>query len=306
MTTTPVKLRFSGGIGEWEPGEKVQEGFIRTHRLGTGLDQTVIGLLANFDRITNAIFDDKELVGTGSETRNKWALINQENSIPWAPDALFITGVKINQSGFLGEYKITGKSRKVLDYVEMINFGFVATAATGIGMVIYQPNHGFNRGEWLTCTDNGYVLAQPDDAALRETDGVISAVIGTDAFVLECAGFGCDANLHDIDDFWDYDPGITLYLAQDGTVTDTKPPGIARQLAKIVDFGIARIDMKTLLPTNYQPDFDVWPSDSLLKLPLDNGGFRIFYYVGAEPGRQIGTYMNPNCGKAAISPPVRL
>jgi hypothetical protein len=55
--------------------------------------------------------------------------------------------------------------------------------------------------------------------------------------------------------------------------------------------------------------FETWPTNADLRLAMDRGGFRAFLYVGAEAGKVVGTYSNPNVGRAvgvAITQPVKL
>jgi hypothetical protein len=55
--------------------------------------------------------------------------------------------------------------------------------------------------------------------------------------------------------------------------------------------------------------FDLWPTDAELRLAMERGGFRAFMYVGAEAGKVVGIYTNPNVGRAvgvAITPPVKI
>jgi hypothetical protein len=56
-------------------------------------------------------------------------------------------------------------------------------------------------------------------------------------------------------------------------------------------------------------EFDNWPTNVQLRLALNRGGFRTFLYIGAESGRVVGTYTNPNAGRAvgvAITQPVKI
>lgn len=318
-----VQKYFYGGISDWKSGEVVEKGFLRAYTFGnsgtsnSGVTRCI--LVSNYNRKCRPQMDATELTfdvadinniaasnqdagdisefgGVTHQVHSNWTLINQERTILWFPGVFVINGLRMTLSGFSGEYQGTGNTAADFTYQEQINFGFTSSAASGVGTFVTQPGHGFNVANWLARTADGYVLAQPDDAALRETIGVVSRVVSDNTFVLESHGFGCDAYNSNNDDFWNYDPGTVLYLAADGTVTDVKPTGIARRLCTIIDPGYALIDQKTIEPINTTPTFKAWPTDSQLR----DGGFDAFVYVGISfDTYSPGLYANPNNGNAA-------
>jgi len=98
-------------------------------------------------------------------------------------------------------------------------------------------------------------------------------------------------------------PGQEIYLAADGGVTDVRPVGIPyRSLGTVWDYGYFHINQRTVHPTSYQPELTEWPTDGQLRAAIGEGGFRVFYYLGAEPGRVIGCYLNQNAGNPAATP----
>lgn len=289
---------------------KVQKGQLLLQPFGSGRRATTCILVSMADRTTGLKMDAAELGTQVKGEPDHFSLATQQNTLTWQPDILLAVGVKMKLHGFIGEsynIRVTGKS---FDFNEQSAFNALSTAATGVGVFVVQPGHGFSGTEWVTNTIDGYVLAQPDDPVLRETEGRVANVIDKDVFVLESYGFGCDPLLTDDDNFWDYDPGTELILAADGTMTDVKPTDRPyRILGHIQSPGYFLIDQKTVYPNNYKPVLKTWPTDAMLRAALGADGFEIFYYLGAEAGREIGTYANFNCGLAAtipINPPVRL
>ena len=304
-------LRFAGGISALSPGQPVEKGYQRLYRFGSIDSNTVCVLLSMEDRTTRDPIDILELTTDDpGQNRNNWAIVQQENALPWEPDTLMMQGLKVKLAGFLAEYASTQRSAKPFSYPELIRLGLVATAGTSLGFIVVQAGHGFNAGDWVTSTMDGFVPGQPDDPVLRETDGYVGLVIDDGAFVLCSHGFGLDPNVTDIDQFWDYDADTLLILDKGGQVTDQIPAaGPYRLLAKVIGYGVGLVINRTVYPGQYRPVFDTWPDDAQLRATEGLDGFRLFTYVGGEPGRMVGNYYNPNAGKAdglPVSQPTRL
>ena len=269
--------------------------------------RTAFIIIANADRVTDATLSVTELgsnLPIEQQKINNWSLLNQESAVDWRPSMLLMSGVRLRVGGFLGEYNSTKVGADDFTYAEQIAFGFVGSAASGIGTIVYQEDNGFSVGQWITKTPDGFVLADPSDPVLRETTGVVSRVVSPNSFIVESAGFGSDVYSTNIDQAWDYEPGTHLYLGADGLMTDIVPVGVPyRHLCSVWDYGYLNIDQHTVYPTSYQPEFDsAWPTDSQLRAAIGEGGFRVFYYLGAEPGRVIGCYLNPNAGNPSTTP----
>lgn len=315
MAITEEILRFSGGMEDWKGGEEVEKGYMRRVDFRTAIiggDSVTCILLSNYDRKTDKVLSAAEFRGNHSNLEpTNWALVNQERAISWQAKMLLIQGTRVKMGGFMGEYAASGETQNEMNYSEQINFGFVGSAASGVGTFVYQPGHGFETGQWVTRTEDGFVLAQPGDPVLRETMGMVTLVIGnaadevleSNSFLLESSGYGCDPYFTGVDQAWDYDPGTHLYLAEDGRMTDVKPVGVPyRHLCQVWDNGYLNIDQYTVYPTSYQPTLTEWPTDEMLRRDIGEGGFQAFLYAGADATHQMGWYVNQNCSKAANLP----
>lgn len=302
-------VRFFQGIKAWAANTNLEEGQLITATFGGIRSTTLCVLMAMRDFVTTGKLDLAELKGPSTEKTDRYQLAMQQDTVRWQAESLTPTGLKVTLNGFYGESRSLRVTGKTFNYGEWLAFNATATGATGVGTFVYQPKHGFVVGNWLSRTDDGtFVLAQPDDSRLRETEGRVSYTIGTDAFFIECNGYGCDPQIADDDNFWDYDIDTELFLDVDGTATDVKPTDRPyRSLGRIVEAGYFLINQRTVYPNNYCPWFESWPTDAMLKAPLGQDGFRCFIYLGGEAGREPGTYINPNAGKTgAISAPTRL
>jgi hypothetical protein len=308
-------MRFSGGMEDWKGEEDVEKGYMRRVDFRTAIiggDSVTCILLSNYDRKTDKVLSAAEFRGNHSNLEpTNWALVNQERAISWQAKMLLIQGTRVKMGGFMGEYAASGETQNEMTYAEQINFGFVGSAASGVGTFVYQPGHGFSTGQWVTRTPDGFVLAQPNDPILRETMGMVTLVIGnaadevleSNSFIVESFGYGADPYYTGIEWIWGYLPGQEIYLAADGGVTDVKPSGIPyRSLGTVWDYGYFHINQRTVYPTSYQPELTEWPTDSQLRAAIGEGGFRVFYYLGAEPGLVIGCYLNQNAGNPAETP----
>lgn len=303
------ELRFFQGIKPWKANTELQEGQLVTATFGGTRSSSLCVLLAMRDFTTSAKLDLAELKGPSTEKTDRYQLAMQQDTVRWQAETLTPTGLKVTLNGFYGESRNLRMTGKQFDYAEWLAFNATATGATGIGTFVYQPGHTFVVGNWLTRNDEGvFVLGQPDDPRLRETEGRVSYTIGTNGYFVECNGYGCDPQIADDDNFWDYDIDTELILAADGGVTDVKPTDKPyRSLGRITEPGYFLINQRTVYPNHYAPWFEAWPSDAMLQAPLGQDGFRAFIYTGSEAGRQMGTYINPNAGKTgAVSAPTRI
>lgn len=302
-------VRFFQGIRAWVANTKLEEGQLVTANFGGTRSSSLCVLLAMRDLTTGAKLDADELGRKANEVINRYELAMQQDSVRWQAETLTPTGLRSVLNGFYGESRSLRTTGKQFDYQEWLAFNATATGATGLGTLVYQPGHEFVVGNWLTRGDDGlFVLGQPDDPRLRETEGRVSYIIGTDAYFIECGGYGCDPQIADDDNFWDYDVDTELILAKDGTVTDVKPTDRPyRSLGRIVDYGYFLTNQRTVYPNNYTPWLETWPTEAMLKAPLGQDGFRCFIYIGGEAGHEPGTYINPNSGKDGdISAPTRI